>query len=1031
MSAPTLALANIPAARQGAQSVRLALLLMFSAGLAAPARAALPDAAPTPALAAPAAQGKKAIGHDVYANWRSIQGSVLSRDGNWAAYALAAQEADGEVVVRHLKDGREWRYPRGTAPAFSADGSYLAFAVQPAWAELEQAKKDKKKGEDLPKPGVGIMDLASGKAETLERVKRYAWPEEGGNFLAVQLEAPKEKNKDQKENAGAARPQQDESADQAAAADAGKKKTAGTELLVIDAAGGKRSSYRDVGEFVWSKNGALLAYSVAVPAKDAAKAGAPSKADDAGRAGVYLWNQADASVRTVLSGAGNYRHLQFDEAGRQLAFVSNRDDLAQKRQAAQQIEESPKDSSGKDAAKNAEKEPGVYQLFYWRAGDSTATVAAGAATAGMPEGWGVSEHAAPGFSKDGQRLFFGTAELPKPEPKDVAEAVKVDLWHWKDPELQSMQKVRAEKEKQRSYQAVLHLGEQRMVQLARKDLPQVVVNENAHYALGSSDLPYRMLQSWDALYRDAYAVDLQTGQARLLAQKLRFAPSLSPAGKYVLAFDAASSAWLAWACADGKKIALSGKLHAHFEDRKRDTPEPRSAYGYAGWSADDASVVLYDQFDLWEVQPLTQESRNLTAGFGRKRRLELRYVALDNDKKTVRDEKDEEALPQADGKALPSGPWILAATHDDDRSTGYYRQDRQGGAPEKLIHADKLISGLQKARLADTVLFTQQSFSEFPDLWRSDLGLQAPQKISAANPQQAQYNWGRQELISYTSADGKKLKALLARPENFDPSKKYPLMVYIYENMSDNLHKYIAPAPGQNINVTRYLSNGYIVLRPDIVYRTGHPGQSAYNAVIPAVQTVIAQGYVDPQRVGIQGHSWGAYQINYLLTRTAMFRAAEAGASMANMVSGYGGIRWGSGLSRAFQYEKQQSRIGGAPWNKTAAYIENSPIFHIDKVQTPYLTIHNDEDDAVPWYQAIEFFTALRQLGKEAYWFNYNGEKHGLKERDHMKHYTVHMAEFFDHYLLDSPRPQWMEQPVPYLERGKRDVMGQFKAAAQ
>jgi hypothetical protein len=83
----------------------------------------------------------------------------------------------------------------------------------------------------------------------------------------------------------------------------------------------------------------------------------------------------------------------------------------------------------------------------------------------------------------------------------------------------------------------------------------------------------------------------------------------------------------------------------------------------------------------------------------------------------------------------------------------------------------------------------------------------------------------------------------------------------------------------------------------------------------------------------------------------------------------------------------------------------------------------------VPWYQAIEFFTALRQLGKEAYWFNYNGAKHGLRDREQMKHYTVHMAEFFDHYLKGAPRPEWMDKPVPYLERGKRDVMPLFKPA--
>ena len=186
-------------------------------------------------------------------------------------------------------------------------------------------------------------------------------------------------------------------------------------------------------------------------------------------------------------------------------------------------------------------------------------------------------------------------------------------------------------------------------------------------------------------------------------------------------------------------------------------------------------------------------------------------------------------------------------------------------------------------------------------------------------------------------------------------------------------------------------------------------------------------GFVDPARVGIQGHSWGGYQITYLITRTDMFRAVQAGASVSNMVSAYGGIRWGTGMSRAFQYERTQSRIGGPPWTRSLQFIENSPIFWVEKVNTPYLTIHNDEDDAVPWYQGIEFFSALRRLGKEAWMFNFNTEKHGLRERENQKYWTIYQDEFFDHYLLGKPRPEWMDKGVPYLERGKRDVGEYYK----
>jgi len=256
-------------------------------------------------------------------------------------------------------------------------------------------------------------------------------------------------------------------------------------------------------------------------------------------------------------------------------------------------------------------------------------------------------------------------------------------------------------------------------------------------------------------------------------------------------------------------------------------------------------------------------------------------------------------------------------------------------------------------------------------------------------------------------------------------------MVYIYETEAVGLNRYYPPSPGTNINFTRYASNGYVLLSPDIVYEVGYPGPSSLKCVIPAVEKVLAMGFIDPKRVGIQGHSWGGYEISYMITQTNLFAAVEAGASVVNMTSAYGGIRWGTGMSRAFQYEKTQSRIGAPLWGRALQYLENSALFWVERVRTPYLTIHNDEDDAVPWYQGIEFFSALRRLGKEAYMFNFNGEKHGLRERENQKYWTVHLDEFFDHFLLGKPAPEWMTRGVPYLERGKRDINALYKTEAE
>jgi dipeptidyl aminopeptidase/acylaminoacyl peptidase len=365
------------------------------------------------------------------------------------------------------------------------------------------------------------------------------------------------------------------------------------------------------------------------------------------------------------------------------------------------------------------------------------------------------------------------------------------------------------------------------------------------------------------------------------------------------------------------------------------------------------------------------------------------------------------------------------------------------GEPQRLVMLDKRLGSpgaggpgggpgggatLLKPKSADgPFILTAERFEEFPNLWTSGPDFQSLTRVTNANPQQAQYVWGRSALIDYRNADGKMLRAILTKPDDFDPAKKYPLMVYIYEELTNGLHNYATPQPGTSINQARYVSNGYVLLRPDIVYTTGYPGEDALKCVLPAVERVVGMGFIDPARIGIQGHSWGGFQITYLITRTNMFRAVEAGASVSNMVSAYGGIRWGTGMSRAWQYERSQSRIGAPPWIKTLQFIENSPIFWVEKVNTPYLTIHNDEDDAVPWYQGIEFFSALRRLGKEAYMFNFNTEKHGLRERENQKYWTIHLDEFFDHYLLGKPRPAWMDQGVPYLDRGKRDVSGYYR----
>ena len=955
---------------------------------------------PTSAQSTAGGVGKRPLGYDAFDAWWSIQGTTLSRDGEWLAYALTAQALDGQLVVRNLRTGQEYKHPRGTSPAFTPDAKFLLFTIVPTKAEEEkeeQANRSREGGEgqgrgegqaagrggqrsQQPRNSAGIMTLATGQVTTVERVGAISLPEESSAWVALYkgnragaggrggrggrggATAPSGRG-EQQEGRGAARPGE-------------KRKDPGSDLILRNLSTGQDLTIPLVSDFGWNRDGSWISYGVSSP-----------KAEEDG---AFARQMSDGTTITLHDGRGNYKGFAFDEAGKQLAFLSDQAEY--------------------------DKPVSPYRLYYWKPGDNRATELVSSSTRGMPQGLVVSDQAEPRFSEDGQRLYLGTSPPPEPPRAEGAPAPRaVDIWHYEDPYLQPMQQVRLQQERNRNYRAAIHLTDKRFVQLGTFDLPNVNPGEDPNLAIGTNDQPYRREMSWDTTYTDVSVVDLKTGQAKKILERWRGTPSMSPGGKYLLYFDENEADWFTFRLSDGAKVNLTEKLKVNFWREDHDTPNLPPAYGSAGWTINDASVLLYDKYDIWEIKPDGTGARMVTNGAGRSDTIVFRYRSLDPEQRAIPTDK----------------PLLLSANEDKTEASGFYRVNLTGSAaPEKVVMVDKAFGTIIKARDADRLVLTMTRFDEFPDLWVSDTTFKDMKKVSNANPQQAEYIWGKSELMQYINADGKRLRAILTKPENFDPSKKYPLMVYIYEELSEGLHSYRAPNPGTSINITRYVSNGYIVLQPDIVYDTGYPGESAEKCVIPAVNTVVAQGYIDPQRIGIQGHSWGGYQITHLITRTNMFAAVQAGASVSNMVSAYGGIRWGTGMSRAFQYEKTQSRIGAPPWDAPLQFIENSPIFWVEKVQTPYLTIHNDQDDAVPWYQAIEFFSALRRLGKEAYFFNYNGEPHGLRNRDNQKHWTVHMDEFFDHFLLGKPKPEWMGKGVPYMQRGRRDVSDMFKPKA-
>ncbi len=938
--------------------------------------------------------GKRPINHHDYDGWRSIVSQKLSNDGKFLAYGLFPQEGDGEVVVRNLVTGKEQREPAGARPqpipattpeegpppeprsvtiAFSADSRTVVFSTFPPKAAVEKARKEKKTGDQGPKDGMVILDLGSGKATRLERVKRFQLPEKAAGYVAYQREAPESAPPTKPAEPGDADPQRGGRGGAGAGGRAGERPEFGSDLMLRNLADGTERTFNDVVEFSLTDDGKQLVY--AVGAKDKAKNG------------MFVVRTGTGDAPTaLLAGKGKYARLTWDENQTQAVFLSDRDDAAAKQ---------PK-----------------WKLYRWERQSGAVAELASAEMPGFRKEFVISDKGNLSISKDGTRVFFACSP-PAPEKKDDAadasadDKAVVDLWHYRDDYVQPIQKVRAARDRDRTFTAAYLIPEKKVVQLGDASLAEVTPSESPHWALGADDRQYRRLADWDERYTDSYVVDVDTGVRKQVSNKQRGTLSWSPSGRYLLGFDGKD--WSTISVPDGKIANLTSKLGVKFFNEEADTPGTPGAYGNAGWTKDGKWVLLYDRYDIWRVSPDGGEAKNITAGYGRANDLRLRYIRteVENPRERWID---------------PARTLMLQAENLKTWGTGFFRGSLDGGEPKRLLMANRYFTPPVKAKDADVYLLTGQTFNEFPDLLTTDGTFKELRKVSDANPQKAGLWWGTAEIVPFKNVDGVPLTAALYKPENFDASKKYPLLVYIYEKLTDRVNRFVDPRPGHSINISYYVSNGYLVLTPDIVYTTGFPGQSALKCVLPAIQAVVDREIVDEKAIGIQGHSWGGYQIAYMVTQTNRFRAVAAGAPVADMISAYDGIRWGTGLPRQFQYERTQSRIGGSIWQYPTRFMENSPIFWADRVQTPVLLLHNDGDDAVPWYQGVEFYLALRRLGKEVYLFVYNGEPHGLRKRPNQKDYTIRLQQYFDHYLKGAPAPDWMEKGVPYLEREKTEL---------
>jgi dipeptidyl aminopeptidase/acylaminoacyl peptidase len=882
--------------------------------------------------------------------------------------ALFAQEAkpQGKKVLT-LDDYPSWQSIESTL--ISPDGSWVAFAYKPNDGD----------------PTLHFKNLTTGKIHKIGGGTKPAFSDDS-RWAAYLVELPKaEREKLEKEkkpvtakgellNLTSGDKYTVESASSFAFSENAKyfsvkkikgnpeAKHRGTDLVVRNLVDGATMNIGNVGDYSFNKKGTHLAYII--------------DADKKAGNGLYLLDLGMSIIRNLDTGEADYGQMTWDKEGTALAVLKGKEkeNFAQKVNVLLVF-------TGIDKGK-------IESLAYDPEKDPA-----------FPKTMVLSEQRALTWSEDNSNLVFGIKEQEEKEKPGTEKIANVDVWHWKDEEIQSGQMRRAERDRNFAYSAVLHLKDKHFLRLADENMRSVNVSPNGQWGLGRDEKPYLLQLQLSEGKADYYSVNVKTGEKKLIEKMLNWALGQSPDGRNFLYFKD-KELWT-YNLETGNKVHLTTGKDGFFADLDDDHPyDEKPSYRPAGWTKDGKSVVMNHKFDLYLLSLDGKKAENMTRGVGEKEQIKFGYVALDPEEKFIDTSK----------------PLLLTAYGEWTKKSGFYSL-KAGGEPKALTYEDKSFGRVVKAKKADKVIGTRETFVEFPDYYVSGLDFRDATKVTEANPQQSEYAWGSRVLIDYQSTRGTKLQATLTLPADYQKGKKYPMIVYFYEKMSQRHHQYSRPTYDDRPHMSTYASNGYLILMPDIVYTDGTPGTNAMECTIPAVQKVIELGYADPKRIGLQGHSWGGYESSFLVTQTDMFACVVTGAPLTNLVSMYSILYKSSGDTNQQAIQFEQGRLAGTPWDALDRYISQSPVLQAPNIKVPFLILQGTEDGAVDWNQGLEFYAAARRLGKNVIFLSYPGEDHHLGKIENQKDFQVRMKQYFDHYLMDKPAPDWMVNGIPFLKK--------------
>ncbi|MDR9418678.1 S9 family peptidase [Gracilimonas sp.] len=880
---------------------------------------------------------------DDYDRWSHIVGAEISHSGNWMGYGLRPNGGDDTLHVVSLRNDTEYTIPLARNIEFSDDSKWAAYSIT---VDEETREKMSQSGDEIYSKAE-LMNLSSGEKYTVERLSDMEFSEDG-RYWVVHREKPESDN----------------------------SKHEGSDLIVRDLQEGTVINIGNVSEFAFNKKSTMLAYLVDASEKEGN--------------GLYLKNLSTGALTTLDSDTATYSDLTWDDEN------ARRADWNKKGNSLAVLK-----GITVDSLVHTENKLLVFRNI---PSNINKTVLDPDTQSGFPDNMVISGNRNLSWSANGQMVYLGIREQEPTVKMDKDTVANVDVFHWNDDRIQTVQERQASWDRRFTYVTSFTPGNSNFARLTDDDMRDLNFSDHNRFMIGRDEEPYINDINWGVSPADLYRVNLQNGERTKFAENIKRTNGFSPDGRYYLyqKIMAQDTALYVYDVEQNSRTNLSESAPVQFTNAEHIYPHESPTFGVAGWTKDGEHVIMNHKYDLWMLALDGSEAVNITEGLGEQEKIIFRYETLNEEEEYIDTSKK----------------LLLSAFGEWTKKDGFYELNI-GDSPEPLLFADASFGDMEKARDANRVMLTRETFVDFPDYYQTNSSFSNLKKITDANPQQEEYAWGERVLVDYENSRGVKLQGTLTLPANYEPGKQYPMIVYFYEKMSDRHHQYSMPVYDDRPHMSTYASNGYLVFMPDVDFEFGAPGTSSLDCITSATQKVIDLGYADPEQIGLQGHSWGGYQSSFILTQTDLFATVVTGAPPTNLTSFYNNIYGSSGTNHHGIMEIGQVRMGRnvTPWSHRETYQRENPMYHAPDIEVPFMILHGTEDGAVDWMQGLEFYNAARRLDKEVVLLSYPGEGHHLGREANQIDFQIRMKQWFDHYVRNEPAADWIIDGIPYIDK--------------